>query len=288
LSGPELQLATGPTAPSAALIEESTTRARALELEGAFDEAARLLEPLASEVAPDVAVLYRLAAIRARQNRLEESRHLLEAARRINPRDAKVVTNLGVVFDMLGRSDEAIEAFRQVLRIVPEEPVALLNLGALYGELGRHDEAVRALTRCRERAAGFDVSFNLALVRSRQGEVHLAEALFAEAVRHDQSRAIGHYYLGRTQLKLGRGEAAVRSLRTALGIEPDLVRARFVLGKALNALSCYGEAAQELETVARALPDDAQVHYQLGIAFDGQSQKSRARECYRRSRTLSG
>ena len=268
-------------------VAEATTRARALELEGAFDEAARLLEPLASDPDCDAAVLYRLAGIRAKQDRLEEARHLLERARRINPRDAKVLTNLGVVFDMLGRSDEAIDAFRQVLRIIPEEPVALLNLGALYGELGRYEEAVRALTRCRERAPGFDVSFNLALVRSRQGEVHLAEALFAEAVRHDRRRAIGHYYLGNTQLKLGRSENAVASLRTALGIEPALVQARFVLGRALNALNRYGEAAQELESVARALPDDPKVHYQLGIAYDGLSQKARARECYRRSRTLS-
>jgi Flp pilus assembly protein TadD len=269
-------------------VAEATTRARALELEGAYEEAARLLEPLASDPTCDASVLYRLAGIRARQDRLEEARHLLERARRINPRDAKVVTNLGVVFDMLGRSDDAIDAFRQVLRIVPEEPVALLNLGALYGELGRHEEAVRALTRCRERAPSFDVSFNLALVRSRMGDVQIAEAFFAEAVRHDRSRALGHYYLGNTQLKLGRGKAAVTSLRTALGIEPELVQARFVLGKALNALNRYGEAAQELEAVARALPDDPKVHYQLGIAYDGMSQKARARECYRRSRTLSG
>jgi tetratricopeptide (TPR) repeat protein len=152
----------------------------------------------------------------------------------------------------------------------------------------REPEAVRALTRCRERAPGFDVSFNLALVRSRQGEVQNAEALFAEAVRHDRKRAVGHYYLGNTQLKLGRSEAAVQSLRTALGLEPQLVQARFALGRALNALRRYGEAAQELEAVTRALPDDPKAHYQLGIACDGMSQKARARECYRRSRTLSG
>ena len=273
---------------SAADVAEVTARARALELEGAFEEAARLLEPHAAEAKCEPAVLYRLAAIRARQDRLDEARECLERARRSSPRDAKILTNLGVVYDMLGRGDEAIDAFRQVLRIVPEEPVALLNLGALYGELGRYEEAVRALTRCRERAPGFDVSFNLALVRSRQGEVQTAEALFAEAVRHDRKRAVGHYYLGNTQLKLGRSEAAVESLRTALGLEPQLVQARFALGRALNALRRYGEAAQELEAVTRALPDDPKAHYQLGIACDGMSQKARARECYRRSRTLSG
>jgi Flp pilus assembly protein TadD len=283
LSHPEMKLVTEPRSD----VVEATTRARALELEGAFDEAARMLESFAQEPSPDPAVLYRLAAIRAHQDRLDEACDLLEQARLTDPRDAKVVTNLGVVYDLLGRTDDAIDAFRQVLRIIPEEPVALLNLGALYGELGRYEEAVRALTRCRERAPGFDVSFNLALVRSRQFEVQLAEALFAEAVRHDRSRAIGHYYLGRTQLKLGRSESAVRSLRSALGLEPELVRARFVLGKALNALSRYGEAAEELEAVTRALPDDPQAHYQLGIACDGLSQKARARECYRRSRTLS-
>jgi Flp pilus assembly protein TadD len=113
---------------SAADVAEVTARARALELEGAFEEAARLLEPHAAEAKCEPAVLYRLAAIRARQDRLDEARECLERAQRSSPRDAKILTNLGVVYDMLGRGDEAIDAFRQVLRIVPEEPVALLNL----------------------------------------------------------------------------------------------------------------------------------------------------------------
>lgn len=267
--------------------EHAAGRARALEGEGRLDEAAALLTPwLASGHDPDPELLYRLACVRAKQQRLNEAEGLLRRALSSRFEDARFHTNLGVVLDLQGRAEEAIRAFRRALQLSPDDPLVLLNLGALYGEIGRHDEAVRWLSRCRELDPGYDPSFNLALVHLRRGDLHGAESLFAEAVRFDGGVAVAHFYLGRCRLKLGRSTDAVAALQEALRLSPDLVQARLVLGMAYNALGRYAEAVKELESTARALPDDGKVHYQLGIAYDGLSQKGKARESYRRARTL--
>jgi Flp pilus assembly protein TadD len=193
-----------------------------------------------------------------------------------------------VVLDLQGRCDEAIRAFRRAIQLAPRDPVARLNLGALYGELRRYEDAARELDRCRRLAPGFDASFNLALVRYRQGEHAVAADLFAEALRYDRTHALGHYYRGLCHFKLGRTEDAVNDLLTALRHQPDLVHARYRLGMAWNKMGRYRMAVQELEQVARVLADDGRVHYQLGIAYDGLAMKTEARESYRRARTLAG
>lgn len=271
-----------------AVVEECLARAKSLESERRYEEAAEIVEPLfeATDHRPDVS--YRLGCIRARQGRLEESEELLRLALAQRYEDARVHTNLGVVLDLQGRCDEAIRAFRRAIQLAPSDPVARLNLGALYGELGRHEDAARELGRCRRLAPGFDASFNLALVRYRQGEHAAAAGLFAEALDYDRTHALGHYYLGRCHFKLGRTEDAVSSLLTALRHQPDLVHARFGLGMAWNKMSRYRMAVQELEQVARVLADDGRVHYQLGIAYDGLAMKTEARESFRRARTLAG
>lgn len=268
--------------------EQVAARARALESEGRLDEAAVLLTARTSAAQCPPELLYRLACVRAKQQRLTDAEELLRRALDLRFEDARFHTNLGVVLDLQGRAEEAIRAFRRALQLSPDDPLVLLNLGALYGEIGRYDEAVKWLSRCRELKPGYDSAFNLALVHLRRGDLPGAENLFAEAVRHDASVATAHFFLGRCRFKLGRTQAAVSALHEALRIAPDLVQARLVLGMAHNAIGRYGEAAKELEAAARALPDEAKVHYQLGIAYDGLSQKARARESYRRARTVAG
>ena len=138
--------------------------ARALEKAGRLDEAAALLEPLVDHDRATPEVLYRLACVRARQQRVDEAETFLRRAIAGRQEDARFHTNLGVVLDMQGRADEAVRAFRRALQLAPDDPTALLNLGALYGEMGRHDDAARWLGHCLERHPGFDPAFNLAIV----------------------------------------------------------------------------------------------------------------------------
>lgn len=264
-------------------IDDVVTRARELERAERLDDAASLLEPFVASEDPEV--LYRLACVRARQQRPSDAEDLLRAAITRRQEDARIHTNLGVVLDMQGRADEAVRAFRRALELAPDDPTVLLNLGAIYGEMGRHDDAARVLQRCLQIHPGYDAAFNLAIVRLRQNALADACALLSQAVGYDPRMAIAWFYLGRTHAKLGRNRDAVDALERALELEPDLVQARLTLGIAWNALGAPRAAVRELERAAKAWPDLGKIHYHLGIAYDALAEKARARECYRRSRT---
>src|SRR5690606_2574059 len=151
-------------------------------------------------------LLYRLACVRAKQQRLDEAEELLRRALELRFEDARFHTNLGVVLDLQGRSEEAIRAFRRALQLSPAAPCVLPDLGALCGESGRHDGAVRWRARCRGVAPGFEASLSRALVHLKRGELPGAAPLSAGAVRHDPQRAVAHSYLGRCRLKRGRAQ----------------------------------------------------------------------------------
>jgi superkiller protein 3 len=261
-------------------------QARRLQDEGRLDEALVLLEPWSEEEDPDVA--YRLGCIRLHRGELEEAEACLRRALALRFEDHRGHTNLGVVLDQQGRREEAIRAFRRAVQLAPQEPAPLLNLGALYGEMGRYEDAVRALSRSLELAPSFDALFNLALVRFRQMELAEAERLFDRAWQMRPRHRAAPYYLGLCRAKRGLLQEAAEAFESALGQDENLVRARFHLGKVYRRLGRGQDAVRELKRVARALPDDAQVHRELGMAYDSLSLKSESLKCFRRARMLDG
>ena len=49
--------------------------------------------------------------------------------------------------------------------------------------------------------------------------------------------------------------------------KPDFADARYLLGKILLAQGDAGQALEHLEAAARVAPEDANIHYQLGRAY---------------------
>jgi Flp pilus assembly protein TadD len=56
-------------------------------------------------------------------------------------------------------------------------------------------------------------------------------------------------------------------LRAVLKAKPDYADARYVLGKILLARGDAAPAAEHLEAAARLAPEDANIRYQLGQAY---------------------
>ncbi len=266
--------------------DELVARAHRLEREGKLDEAIELLHPLVESTDCSADAAYRFAHLRLAQDRFAEAESWLRRALELRFEDARSHTNLGVVLDIQGRRDEAVRSFRRAIQLAPSEPAAYLNLGALYGEMGRHEDAARCLERSHALAPSFDATFNLALVRFRQGEWKEVEPLLGQALHLRPDHSLSHYYLGICLSKRGLLDESAHCFESALALDQDLVSARHRLGKVYRRQGRGRDAVRELESVARSLPDDAQVLRELGLAYDSLSLKTESLRCFRRARMI--
>ena len=88
--------------------------------------------------------------------------------------------------------------------------------------------------------------------------------------------------LGATQHALGKLESANRAFRRAMELGPDSPQPYCALATVLWALGRPSEA----EAVLRRAPDDAQVHFNLGVLLEQRGQAVDAREQYERALRL--
>jgi tetratricopeptide (TPR) repeat protein len=67
--------------------------------------------------------------------------------------------------------------------------------------------------------------------------------------------------------QLQRPQEAIGILRNVLGTRPELSDSQYLLGKLLLAQGDAAEAASHLEAAVKLAPEDANIRYQLGRAY---------------------
>lgn len=137
----------------------------------------------------------------------------------------------------LGDHAGAATALTRALALAPEDTQARALLGWAQMLGGHHDDAMATFGTVLERDP------DNALARVNIGYICLKKRVFGEAIEH-LSRAIrdgadrkatlyAHYYLGLVYLEREMYEDAVGFLSQAVDLGPNLVEARFELGRAL-------------------------------------------------------
>jgi tetratricopeptide (TPR) repeat protein len=127
----------------------------------------------------------------------------LHKALELNPIDSHAQTLLGWAQMSQGKYDEAMERFQQVLSKEPDHALAHINVGYVLLRRRQHDGAVEHLTRA------------ISLKSDRKATLY------------------GHYYLGLAHLEQERYGDAIASLERAIEYGPNLIEARFELGRVL-------------------------------------------------------
>jgi predicted Zn-dependent protease len=134
-----------------------------------------------------------------------------------------------------GKFDQAISLYRELNRAVPNNAGLRLNLGMALHMAGRKREAIPQL----ERAVSLDSRLEPAWL-----------------------------FLGATYLQLGKPTAAVKPLRTVLGLNPDQQQARQMLAEALFSLDRFQEAMVEYRKLTEFEPENAAAWYGLGRCYE--------------------
>ena len=160
---------------------------------------------------------------------------------------------VGQIHAARGDFDAAVASLRRAVELKPDVPEANASLGDIYmrqGELPRRDRGAP------RRAGGSSWQ--------REGAQHAGDG--ARPGRQEATR---------------RSASCGRSSR----VKPNYADARYLFGKILLAQGAEGEAIGHLEVAARLAPEDANIHYQLGQAYQ---RLGRTELAARRSKRING
>lgn len=196
---------------------------------------------------------YSLGSAYLEQGRYDEAETELKAALRIEPQHLECITNLGIVLLKTNRSDEADMLFKRALQIEPHHANTLMNRGVLLTAKGEKEQAL---------------------------------ACFQQAVEYAPEDVNAHYGLGLALLQTGRVVEAGSHLRSFLRVHPERMDVRRLFAKACMGASLFADAAAQYVAMAQALPDNAEVFANLGIALASLNRNEEAVAALRRACAL--
>ncbi len=264
---------------------------------------------------------FNLGAEYSHLDKIDEAIPYYQKAIEINPNKAQVYVNLGDAMEKQGKPDEAFEHYKKALQLKPDLAEAHNNMGALLAAKGRADEATEFYKNALEIRPYYAVAhFNLGGVLVEQGKIDQGISHYFKAIDLQPDYPEAYSNLGSVFLSRGDTEKAIKYCSIALQMDPNLVEANNNLGIALMqegkieaAISQFQKALQinsdfvkaennlkraqaikeEIETeisrlqiLVKDVPDNAELHFQLGNLYFRKGDPSQAVQQYNKALLL--
>ena len=259
-------------------------------------EEAAALEP----EAPQILMLKGMA-----YNELErypEARAAFEALAERYPRYPDAWLKLGNVAVRQERFEEAAQHYRNEIAVQPTR-AAWYNLGTVLEELGKPQEAEDAYKQAVALDPAYALGYaGLADLADEEGDVDAALSYASQALQHEPDDLRLKERVGFMLSRAGRNEQALPILEEVVAEQPWNYQARYNLGQALQRAGRSDEAKQQLERaesdregqsklrrIKRDIvrhPQDARLHFALGVEYQRWQQLDEAMKSYRRAEQL--
>ena len=164
--------------------------------------------------------------------------------------------NLGSLYSSQGKMDDAEKNFKKAIEIDRDFYTARSNLAVLYSRQGKNDLAEQQLRKALETNPGLaDVHYSLGLLLAEQKK-------YKEAVKHLQEAAAGmpgnariHYNLGQLLDFLGQNNAAEKSLKRTIEIDPHNMNYLQTIARFYLAKGAFAQARKIAKQMMIASPD---------------------------------
>jgi tetratricopeptide (TPR) repeat protein len=229
---------------------------------------------------------------------------------------------LGLALVEMGRDEEAIGQLEPIASAQEADPAALYGLGLAYLRLGkpqlqkiadrlaamptglaiyhllmgqklmsegRYKQAIEELESAAKLNAELPrLDYLLGLSYFLMGERKLARLAFEKELRRRVRDFWTRYYLALINEAERDLDTAKQHLDAALKLEPSSPQANALLGKILVKQGKAAEAVVPLETAVAGDPNDSEVHYFLGRAYQQLGRRQDAKREFAESQRLKG
>ena len=184
---------------------------------------------------------------------------------------------LGEIAEQMGDYQSAANAFKELIRIMPYQPVYYLRLGSLYDQLGDKQEAIITYERA--------IKINRDLWRVHDALWKLCVEQYDRLYKENQLEAAAE-----NLLKVIHSYSELQRLAPPADHKHDnelLAQFRARLGSLYVVLERDSEAIEVLEKALETAPDNPDVNYWLGIAYQEIGNFEQAEHYLRRTIALS-
>jgi tetratricopeptide (TPR) repeat protein len=200
---------------------------------------------------------------------------------------ASFYLTLGTQLAARGQILAAEQLLGDASRWMPDNPTAHLNYGIVLESLDKLDQAATQY----ELALQVDpkltqASYNLGLLKDKQGETQQGLPYLLEALRHDPSNPLINYDAGVLYAKLNDYQNSAKYSKLALEANRDFAEAYNNYGYALTHLGRYQEALAAIEQSLKLKPDSAAALDSKGFALFGMGHYQEALAEYQKALQL--
>ncbi|MGH9632744.1 MAG: tetratricopeptide repeat protein, partial [Bryobacteraceae bacterium] len=217
------------------------------------------------------------------QRRVGDSIAALAKSLELNVNDADAHRLLGRNLMIIGRFDAAQTEFEQAAKLRPESAEIRFDLAKTHSAQDNFPPAKREL----EEAIRLDPSYMeayeaLGFVMEALGDYTAAVSHYRKSAEINESRKAGfaapYVSLAAYYNRTGDPKAALEHARKAVELNPNSDGGNFQLGKALDHLQQWPEAAEALKRAIEANPRAATYHYVLSGVYRhlGKTKESQA------------
>ena len=186
-----------------------------------------------------------------------------------------------------GRSAEAQSAFEEVLKLDPKSPTALRQLGELELQNGDYAKAAEHLKRAREvRPEDATAAFYEGQARNKIGDFAGARDALEASLKLTPGQLEARLLLGDVYLGLKDPKAAEDQFEAAQLLDSNSVAAQVGSARAQIAEGDFTAAVEQLDSLTKTQPDNAQVFEALSKAYAGQGKTAEAEKAADRAKLL--
>jgi len=227
--------------------------ARFLADNGAYKEAAQILEKGRTKALPSSKLLVALGEAYAAQELYSRAEAVTREALVLDGKNVQAHMQMGDLYFRLGWPKSGLESYQQAVALAPGDPAPQVRLVAGFLEAG---QAARAEDTCLRFIADYpeqpDLWLSLGQVFEKQGKQREAFTTYGQVLTLDPQNSLAYARQGRLFCQFGQFESAESACRQALELDPDNSLAHAYLGIACSYLGNNEEARKHAQIAESA------------------------------------
>lgn len=254
------------------------------EATGQKTKAAAELQTLMAEKPRDAAIKVHLTDALIDLNRIEDAARLNQELLNAIPGDARALASKGRLLIAQQKYMEAKDALDHAVQADPQSAASHYLLGVAENSLGLSELAMASFARALELSPGMpDAAIALADLNARLGNYSDALRLTGEVLQKHPDSKLAYVIAAKASSAQGNLLQAQAQLRSVLDRDPEFLPAIETWLDVQVKLGRTGETIQRISALIVQHPDNARLHFLLGVGYFNQNDLGRSEASVKRA-----